>query len=73
MECAVNHKTRHFVDDMLEIKFGDAVAFHIGRGIQEIDRVGNSILHGKFDGIHFIAEGFVDGLRVFHDASAKFG
>src|SRR5580704_2170130 len=73
VQSTVNDKAGHFVDDMLEIKFSDAVALHIGSGIQEIDGVGNSVLDGKFDGIHFVAEGFVDRLRIFDDASAELG
>ncbi len=58
---------------MLEIEFGDAVALHIRSGIQEIDGVGHAVLDGKLDGVHFIAESFVDGLRVLDDAGAELG
>ena len=58
---------------MLKIKFGDAIALEIRRGIQEIDGVGHAILHRKFDGVHFIAQREIDGLCVFHDTRAEFG
>src|SRR6266849_4136549 len=56
---------------MFEIELGDAVALHIGSGIEEIDGVGDLVLDGEFDGVHFVAERLVDGLRVFDDARAE--
>ena len=73
VQSAVNDESGHFVHDVLEIKFGDALALHIGSGIQEIDGVGHAVLDGEFDGVHFVAEGFIDGLGILDDASAELG
>src|SRR5260370_1511090 len=56
---------------MFEIELGDAVALHIRSGIEEIDGVGDLVLDGELDGVHFVAEGQVDGLRVFDDARGE--
>ena len=73
MQGAVDDQAGHFVDDVFEIKFGDAVALEIRSGIQEIDGVGDSVLDREFDGVHLVAEGLVDRLRVFHDTRAELG
>src|SRR4029077_2889074 len=57
--------------DMLEVELGDAVALHIRSGIEEIDGVRDLVLDGELDGVHFVAEGLVDGLRVFDDARTE--
>ena len=62
-----------FSTTVFEIKFGDAVAFEIGCGIQKIDCVGHAVLDGEFDGVHFVAERLIDGLRIFDDARAELG
>ena len=72
-QSAVNHEAGHAIHYMREIKFGDAVALEIGRGIQEVNGVRDAIFDGEFDGVHFVAQRLIDGLRVAHDARAEFG
>src|SRR5260370_14730217 len=70
VQRAVNHQPRHFLYDLFEIEFRDAVALEIRRWIQEVDGVGHPVLDGELDGVHFVAQRLVDGLRLFHDARA---
>ena len=51
MHSAVDDQTGHLVDDVLEIKLGNAVAFEVGSRIQEIDCVRNSVFDRKLNGI----------------------
>ena len=71
VERAIDDEVRHLFDDMFEIKFGDAIAFEIGRGIQEVDRPGHAVFDREFDRIHFVAERLIDGACVVHDAGAE--
>src|SRR6202012_4236471 len=43
VERAIDDEMRHLLDDMLEIKFGDAIALEVGRGIQEVDGPGHAV------------------------------
>src|SRR5258708_18831289 len=43
VQSAVDDQLGHFFYDVLEIKFGDAVALHIRGGIEEINGVGNFV------------------------------
>ena len=73
MQRTVDDQAGHPIHHMLEIKFGDAIALEIRRGIQEVDGVRNAIFDRELDGIHFVAECLIDGLRVLHDTRAQFG
>ena len=59
--------------ELREIEFGDAVALEIGGGVEEVNGVRDAIFDGEFDGVHFVAESLIDGLRVEDDAGAEFG
>src|SRR5215472_17205421 len=67
----VDHQSRHLFYDQLKIEFRDAVAFEIRRGIEEVDGIGHAVLYRELDGVHFVPEGLIDGLRVLDDAHAQ--
>src|SRR5260370_18293687 len=67
----VNHQPRHFLYHLFEIKFRDAVALEIWRWIQEVDGVGHAVFNRELDGVHFVAQRLVDGLRIFHHARTE--
>src|SRR5467141_4689412 len=71
VQRAVNHQPRHFLHHVLEIEFRNAVALEIRRGIQEVDGVGYAVFDGELDGIHFVAQRLIDGLRIFHHTRAE--
>ena len=47
---------RDRVDDPLEILRSHRLESRIGRGIQEIDGVGNAVLHRELHGVQIVAE-----------------
>src|SRR6266404_4756722 len=71
VQRAVDHQPRHLFHDVFEIKLRDAVALEIRCRIEEVDGIGHSIFYGELDGVHFVAQRLVDGLRIFHDAGAE--
>src|SRR5215472_13512714 len=72
VKSAVDHQSRHFFHDQLKIEFRDAVALEIRRGIQEVDGIGHAVLYRELDGVHFVPERLIDGLRVLHNAHTEF-
>ena len=57
-----------FFDNPLEVFVADGVHVGIGRGIEEVDGVGDAFFNGEFDGIQVIAEGATQRERIFDDA-----
>jgi hypothetical protein len=61
----------HLIDDVLEIKFGDAVAFEVRGQDSEIDCV--KIPSLTANSMVFIVPSLIDGLGVFNDRAPSSG
>src|SRR5258708_38866497 len=68
-----NSHISHVLDYPIEIKWGQRVDIHVGRGVHEIDSVGNAIANGPLERIHIVPQRAYELERILHDATAQLG
>ena len=57
----------HLLDAPVEVRRQDAVPVHVRRGVREVDRVRDAVLHGELDRVHVVAERVVERPGVIED------
>src|SRR5688500_15465167 len=61
LRSALYYQVRHILDYPLEIGGGDRMVVHIGRGVEPVDCIGDTVADRELACIHVVAEGGCQG------------
>ena len=60
------------LDDPVEVGLANGMEIGVGRGVHEVDGVGDAVLYGEFDGVEVVAERPAELERILLDACEQF-